>query len=271
MKTILDIIAGIFIDNGFVMAFLIVGIVAMFSNFVSTKITKGRIHNSAIAIFLGLVIAYIGGRIAMEYGVENGWIKDVSAAKKGIANIPVFAGIGVLGGSSLRDYAIVSTAFGAKMSEIKKCGLIGAISLVIGIVVTFIVGALIAFAFGYKDAVSVSTIAAGTVTFVVGPVTGEALGAADTVITISIAAGVVKSVAVMMLTPVVAKRIGLNTPRAAMIFGGLMGTTSGTTAGLAATDPKLVPYGAMTSTFYTGLGCLLCPTVMHFIVTLFLH
>ena len=28
-------------------------------------------------------------------------------------------------------------------------------------------------------------------------------------------------------------------------------------AGLAATDPKLVPYGAMTATFYTGLGCLL--------------
>lgn len=28
----------------------------------------------------------------------------------------------------------------------------------------------------------------------------------------------------------------------AMVFGGLMGTTSGVTAGLAATDPKLVPY-----------------------------
>ncbi len=82
MKAILDIIADIFISNGFVMAFLIVGIVAMFSNFVSTKITKGRIHNSAIAIFLGLVLAYIGGIIATKYGVSNGWIKDVSAAKK---------------------------------------------------------------------------------------------------------------------------------------------------------------------------------------------
>jgi len=271
MKAILDIITDIFVSNGFVMSFLIVGIVAMFSNFVSTKITKGRIHNSAIAIFLGLVLAYVGGRIAMAYGVENGWITDVSAAKKGLANIPVFAGIGVLGGSSLRDFAIVSTAFGAKMSEIKKCGLIGAISLLIGIVVTFIVGVLISVAFGYTDAVSASTIAAGTVTFVVGPVTGEALGATDTVITISIAAGVVKSIAVMMLTPVVAKKIGLTTPRAAMIFGGLMGTTSGTSAGLAATDAKLVPYGAMTATFYTGLGCLLCPTVLYYLTTLFLN
>ncbi len=88
---------------------------------------------------------------------------------------------------------------------------------------------------------------------------------------LAIAAGVVKSVAVMMLTPVVAKKIGLTIPRAAMIFGGLMGTTSGTSAGLAATDTKLVTYGAMTATLYTGPGCLLCPTVLHFLVTLFLH
>jgi malonate transporter MadM subunit len=51
-----------------------------------------------------------------------------------------------------------------------------------------------------------------------------------------------------------------------MIFGGLMGTNSGVMAGLAATDPKLVPYGAMTATFYTGLGCLLGPSVLFFFV-----
>jgi malonate transporter MadM subunit len=49
-----------------------------------------------------------------------------------------------------------------------------------------------------------------------------------------------------------------------MVFGGLLGTTSGVAAGLAATDPKLVPYGAMTATFYTGLGCLLCPSILYF-------
>ena len=47
-----------------------------------------------------------------------------------------------------------------------------------------------------------------------------------------------------------------------MVYGGLMGTNSGVAAGLAATDPKLVPYGVMTATFYTGLGCLLCPSVL---------
>ena len=37
-------------------------------------------------------------------------------------------------------------------------------------------------------------------------------------------------------------------------------------AGLAATDPKLVPYGAMTATFYTGIGCLLGPSILFFSV-----
>ena len=256
MKAIGDIILDIFSGhNGFLMAFLIVGIITFFATFLS-KLTKGRIHPSAIAIFLGLILAYIGG--------------SVTSGAKGLADVALFSGVGVLGCGAMRDFTIVSTAFGAKFSEIKKCGLIGILSLFTGVILTFFVGVLIAVAFGYTDAVSASTIAAGTVTFVVGPVTGEALGASSEVITISIAAGVVKSVAVMLLTPIFAKKIGLTTPGAAMIFGGLMGTTSGTSAGLAATDPKLVPYGAMTATFYTGLGCLLCPSVLHFIVTLFL-
>ncbi|MGI9474999.1 MAG: hypothetical protein ACR2NZ_25935, partial [Rubripirellula sp.] len=55
-------------------------------------------------------------------------------------------------------------------------------------------------------------------------------------------------------------------PRSALIFGGLMGTTSGVAAGLAATDAKLVPYGAMTATFYTGLGCLLGPSLIYSLI-----
>ena len=47
-----------------------------------------------------------------------------------------------------------------------------------------------------------------------------------------------------------------------MVYGGTMGTNSGVSAGLAATDPKLVPYGVMAATFYTGLGCLLGPSVL---------
>ena len=99
---------------------------------------------------------------------------------------------------------------------------------------------------------------------VVGPVTGAALNAGSDIIAISVAAGLVKSILVMVTTPMIAKKIGLDNPQSALIFGGLMGTTSGVAAGLAATDPKLVPYGAMTATFYTGLGCLLAPSLLYF-------
>jgi malonate transporter MadM subunit len=71
---------------------------------------------------------------------------------------------------------------------------------------------------------------------------------------------------VMIATPLVARRIGLDNPASAMVYGGLMGTNSGVTGGLAATDPKLVPYGAMTATFYTGLGCLMAPSVLYLAV-----
>lgn len=255
MKAIADIFVNLFVDNAFIMSFLIVGIIVAVSTGIS-KLTGGRIHSSAIAVFLGLILAYVGGK--------------VTGGSKGLSDVSIFTGLGILGASALRDFTIISTAFGAKLSEIKKCGLVGVVALLTGVVFTFFIGVLVAFLFGYRDAVSASTIAAGAVTFVVGPITGAALGADSAVIAISIAVGVFKSISVMVITPLVAKKIGLNSPRAAMVFGGLMGTTSGTSAGLAATDPELVPYGAMTATFYTGLGCLLCPSVLYFLVKIFL-
>ncbi|MGG1400843.1 malonate transporter subunit MadM [Bacillus salipaludis] len=235
-------------NNGLIVAFAIVGLTMYLSYFISAKLTKGRIHGSAIAITLGLVLAYIGG--------------VVSGGEKGLADISLFSGIGLMGGGMLRDFAIVATAFGANFSEIKKAGINGVLSLFIGVVLSFVVGVIIALAFGYRDAVSLTTIGAGTATYIVGPVTGSAIGASSDVITLSIAAGLVKSILTMIGTPFIAKYIGLNNPRTAMVYGGIMGTTSGVAGGLAATDPKLVPYGAVTATFYTGLGCLLAPSVL---------
>ncbi len=230
--------------NGLIFAFVLIGI----TNLVAYKLaglTKGRIHGSAVAIFFGLVLAYIGG------------------GAKGLASIPLFAGVGMLGGAMFRDFAIVSTAFGADLREIKKVGFVGVLSLVLGLLTSWIAGVIVAYALGYRDSVSLVTIGAGVATFVVGPVTGAALGATSEVIAISIAAGVVKSVLVMICTPFVAKAVGLDNPQSAMVFGGLMGTTSGTAAGIAAVDPKLVPYCAMTATFYTGFGCLVFPSILY--------
>ena len=78
-----------------------------------------------------------------------------------------------------------------------------------------------------------------------------------------------KSVLVTIGALFVAKSIGLDNPLSAMIFGELMDATSGVASGLGATDLKLVPYGAMTPTFYTGEGCLLAPSLLFMMVRFF--
>lgn len=239
--------------NSLIFAFAVVGVTVWISYVLSVRLTSGRVHGSAIAIIIGLGLAWIVGR---QTGGENG-----------VADIPILAGVGVMGGGMFRDFAIVSTAFGVHVSELKKAGVVGAISIFLGVVVAFIMGALVAVAFGYRDAVAITTIGAGAVTYIVGPITGAAIGASSDLMALAIAAGVVKSILVMVGTPMVARLIGLDNPQSAMVYGGLMGTTSGVAGGLAATDPKLVPYGAMTATFYTGLGCLMGPSVLYFAVT----
>lgn len=249
---VLDTLTQVFERNALITAFAFIGVVVSVSYFLSRKLTRGHLHGSAVAIAIGLVLAYIGGR---STGGSNG-----------LADFSLLAGVGVMGGAMFRDFAIVATAFGAHIDELKKAGAVGAVSVVIGVVLSFVVGAVVAVAFGYTDPVAISTIGAGAATYIVGPVTGTALGADSGIIALSIAAGLTKSVLVMIGTPLVAGRIGLDNPHSAMIYGGLMGTTSGVAAGLAATDPKLVPYGAMTATFYTGVGCLLAPSVLFLVV-----
>ena len=252
---IADTLTQVLSRNALITAFLVVGILVWVSYFLSDRLTRGRIHGSAIAIAVGLALAYAGG--------------SYTGGTKGIADISLFSGIAIMGGAMFRDFAIIATAFGAHLDELKKAGLVGGISVVLGVVLSFFVGAAVAVAFGYSDAVSISTIGAGAATYIVGPVTGTALGASSEVIALSVAAGLTKSILVMVGTPLVAARIGLNDAYSAMVYGGLMGTTSGVAAGLAATDPKLVPYGAMTATFYTGVGCLLAPSVLFLAVRTF--
>jgi malonate transporter MadM subunit len=255
MTGIMDTLFQVFIRNGLVTAFAFVGLLVWISYVISGRVTKGRVHGSAIAILLGLVLAYVGG--------------VVTGGDRGLADIEILAGVGLLGGAMIRDFAIIATAFGVSIDEIRKAGLGAVLSLFAGVTVSFVVGAAIAYMFGYTDPVSMTTLGAGAATYIVGPVTGTALGATSEVIALSVAAGLVKSMLVMTGTPFVARFIGLNNPRSALVYGGLMGTTSGVAGGLAATDPKLVPYGAMTATFYTGLGCLLGPSLFYVLIRAF--
>lgn len=245
-------IEHVLLEQGLIAAFAIVGAVMWLSLALSRRLTAGRIHGSAIAIVIGLALAYAGGL--------------ATGGQKGLADVPVFAGIGILGGAMLRDFAIVATAFEVDVIEARRAGWLGVLALALGTVLPFMVGAAVAVAAGYTDAVSITTIGAGAITYIVGPVTGAALGADSAVIALAIATGVLKAVLVMVGTPLVARLIGLDNPRSAMAYGGLMGTVSGVAGGLAATDPKLVPYGALTATFHTGIGCLVGPSLLYFAV-----
>ena len=252
MTGVIDLMAQVMSRYGLITAFAIVGITVWVSYQLSGRLTRGHLHGSAIAIMLGLLAAYIGG--------------VVTGGSRGVADLEVLAGIGLMGGGMLRDFAIIATAFGVNTRELARAGASGVISLFTGVFVSFAIGAAVAYAFGYTDPVSMTTIGGGAATYIVGPVTGAAIGASSDVMALSIAAGLIKSMLVMAGTPFVAPLIGLNNPRSAMIYGGLMGTTSGVAGGLAATDERLVPYGAMTATFYTGLGALLGPSVIFVVI-----
>ena len=237
---------------GMISGFALIGATMWLSYWLSDKLTKGRLHGSAVAILIGLLLSYIGG--------------VVTGGQKGLVDIALFSGIGLLGGAMLRDFAIVATGFGVSVEELKRAGMVGVLALFVGVFSSFIAGVAVAIAFGYTDAVSLTTIGTGAVTYIVGPVTGAALGASSDVMALSIATGLIKAIIVMVATPASARLLALDNPRSAMVFGGLAGTVSGVTAGLAATDRRLVPYGALTATFHTGLGCLLGPSLLFFCV-----
>ena len=240
------------LENQLLWAFAFVGIVIWVSNLLSHHLTHGRVHGSAFAVLGGLALAYVGGAI--------------TGKTHGLGDVAQFSGLILMGGAMLRDFCIVATASEVRLSEAKKAGWLGFFSLFLGTIIPFVVGVLVAVAFGYKDPVALTTIGAGAVTYIVGPVTGAAIGASSDVMALSVATGVVKAILVMIFTPALAGFMRLNNPQAAMVFGGLAGTVSGVSAGLAATDRRLVPYGALVATFHTGLGCLMGPSVLYLAV-----
>lgn len=56
-ESLMKVITGYSLLSGFA----IVGITMWVSYWMSDKLTKGRLHGSAIAILLGLLLSYIGG------------------------------------------------------------------------------------------------------------------------------------------------------------------------------------------------------------------
>ncbi len=122
----MQVVESVLTKNALLTAFVVVGITMLVSYWASDRLTRGRLHGSAIAILIGLVLACVGG-----------W---VTGGTKGIADLPVLSGMGLMGGAMLRDFAIVATAFGVRMEEFLKGGLMGVLSLFVGVVSAFAVG-----------------------------------------------------------------------------------------------------------------------------------
>lgn len=236
---------------GLITAFALIALIMWLSTKLSKYLTNGRVHASAIAIVIGLILAWFGGKM--------------TGGEKGLTDLALFTGVGLMGGAMLRDFTIVATAFEVQATEAKSW-IYWCLLFISRDHFAIYCRLYVCVDFGYRDAVSITTIGAGAVTYIVGPVTGAAIGASSEVMALSIATGLVKAICVMVSTPLTAKFMGLDNPRSAMIFGGLAGTVSGVSAGLAATDRRLVPYGALTATFHTGLGCLMGPTILFFAV-----
>ncbi|MDG1858714.1 MAG: malonate transporter subunit MadM, partial [Emcibacteraceae bacterium] len=112
---IIETLSAVLIKNSILTAFVVVGLVMWVSYFLSNKLTQGKFHGSAIAITLGLLLAYVGGL--------------THEGTRGLANIEIFSGLAILGGAMFRDFAIVATAFGANLKDLKSSGLAGVISL----------------------------------------------------------------------------------------------------------------------------------------------
>jgi len=112
---IFEIINNVLSKNGLITSFVFVGCIVWFSYFLSNKLTQGKFHGSAIAILLGLIFAYMGG--------------TYTGGKQGVADIGLLSGVGLLGGAMLRDFAIVATAYGVKLDDLKASGIAGISSL----------------------------------------------------------------------------------------------------------------------------------------------
>jgi hypothetical protein len=74
----MNMMSHVLTANSLITAFAAVGILMWFSGAISKYLTFGRIHASAIAIMLGLALAFFGGL--------------ATGGEKGVADLPALAG-----------------------------------------------------------------------------------------------------------------------------------------------------------------------------------
>lgn len=79
MSDVLDTIVDLIEDNALLFAFALVGLVMLIGGWIGKTLTRGQVAGSAVAILLGLLLAYFGG---LQEGGE-----------KGLADVSLFSGL----------------------------------------------------------------------------------------------------------------------------------------------------------------------------------
>ncbi|MFM7866408.1 MAG: malonate transporter subunit MadM, partial [Planctomycetaceae bacterium] len=103
MQEFIQLLNDVLTQYNLLTAFVFTALLMIAAQQASQRLTAGRIHPSAIAIALGLLLAALAG-----------WY---SGGRKGVADLPLLAGTGLLGGAMLRDLSIVATAFSVRADE----------------------------------------------------------------------------------------------------------------------------------------------------------
>ena len=122
------------IGDSLLLSVIVVGVIMIAARAAAERLLHRPEYTSAIAIVTGLAVAILGG---ITTGGEHG-----------IADVALLSGMGALGGSLARDFTIITTAFHADLREIRRCGLRGIAALFAGVALSFVMGMVVALAFG---------------------------------------------------------------------------------------------------------------------------
>src|SRR5438132_14102360 len=95
MTAMLEILQKAAAHNGLVTAFAVVGLIVLVSGQISRRLTFGRVHGSAIAILIGLALAYWGGTL--------------TGGHKSITDPTLIGSINLLDTAKLQVFTIVVT------------------------------------------------------------------------------------------------------------------------------------------------------------------
>ena len=118
----MEIFAKMAASYGLVGSFILVTVV-MLAGYSLANLLHQKRMGAAFSILLALVVAWVGGLIShgqqAAYGAElitsvTHGITDVKFITQSGSALAVFGGIGILGGGMMRDYTIISTAWGSR-------------------------------------------------------------------------------------------------------------------------------------------------------------